>query len=166
MISHYRISEGKKKYDTYVTLLFVFLIPYDQSLETRNLIWNVAQILLFFYWWLFILNNGVKNSLSKKLGKRWKFIKLKLIIWKVLRWLSVLRVIMLRLLYSQSHQSVFFHDLSPVFNQTCATDFNRGPGLPEFTTGFFGGVRVSQYIEFCALLCQPLLILSSFYFGY
>jgi hypothetical protein len=50
MISHYRISEGKKKYDTYVTLLFVFLIPYDQSLETRNLIWNVAQILLFFYW--------------------------------------------------------------------------------------------------------------------
>jgi len=48
MISHYRISEGKKKYDAYVTLLFVFLIPYDQSLETRNLIWNVVvQILLF-----------------------------------------------------------------------------------------------------------------------
>ena len=80
--------------------------------------------------------------------------------------ISVLRVIMLRLLYSQSHQSVFFHDLSPVFNQTCTTDFNRGPGLPEFTTVFFGGVRVSQYIEFCALLCQPLLILSSFYFGH
>jgi len=49
MITHYRISEGKKKYDAYVTLLFVFLIPYDQSLETRNLIWNVvAQILIFF----------------------------------------------------------------------------------------------------------------------
>jgi len=48
MISHYRISEGKKKYDAYVTLLFVFLIPYDQSLETRNLIWNVVVHILLF----------------------------------------------------------------------------------------------------------------------
>jgi hypothetical protein len=61
---------------------------------------------------------------------------------------------------NKSHQSVFFHDLSPVFNQTCTTDFNRGPGLPEFTTGFFGGVRVSQYIEFCALLCSAAYIFA------
>ena len=42
---------------------------------------------------------------------------------------------------------------------TCGAGTASPSGPPEFTHGFFGGVRVAGYLVFCVVFCRSLFVL-------